>query len=388
MNKYKEKSPFISHVSSQHEPPEPPTSRKPTPAEALQLKIILPWTDKVQAVTPGDLTPILFGKLEEYGLYRQEIKQLFGFKFDADFYRWIHKNDIVSGGKTGPRGRQPHREPKLATKPGQTQRQAINAAARLDPDPEKVPDLDAELARVDQQLAAMGYGGAAARVVEIINDRFDAAVAGEGPIPSPADAMQIAAQAMAEQSAQAIREQVEEFFTDAEPAAGGVVSAETNAEILEKLQQQGPPPYVMPHPVTVNEFRDGGRKCGKTIMMSNPGGPEWPPTPESVDALRKTIEDEWRKTVVELPIAEPSGLAVNQDHYNACGEIQPIEAMQASMELQRFIGKLQGDVIKYAMRAGKKGSELADVEKIIQYSTWWRDALLGKKIDPREGTKR
>ena len=48
-------------VSSKHEPPEPcRTLPKPTPAEALELKIKLPWEDKVRRMRPADLTKELF----------------------------------------------------------------------------------------------------------------------------------------------------------------------------------------------------------------------------------------------------------------------------------------------------------------------------------------
>lgn len=94
--------------------------------------------------------------------------------------------------------------------------------------------------------------------------------------------------------------------------------------------------------------------------------------------------DEEREAFSQCVQFAASGLAKDQDHYNACGPVQPIEAMQASMDPQRFIGKLQGDIIKYAMRAGKKGDERSDVQKIIQYATWWLEALNGKTIDPRE----
>lgn len=83
--------------------------------------------------------------------------------------------------------------------------------------------------------------------------------------------------------------------------------------------------------------------------------------------------------------ALPSGLAVNQDHYNASGKIQPIEVMQASMAPEEFIGFLRGNVIKYACRAGKKDETAREVDKVIQYATWWRAALDGKTIDPRAG---
>ena len=82
---------------------------------------------------------------------------------------------------------------------------------------------------------------------------------------------------------------------------------------------------------------------------------------------------------------QPSGLAINQDHYNATGQLQPIEAMQIFLPPEQFIGFLRGNVIKYACRAGRKDDEAKEVDKVIQYATWWRQALDGKTINPREG---
>ena len=337
--------------------PEPCTTRKPTPAEALELKINLPWRGKVQVITPDELTPDLFDKLEKYGVFRADITELFGFKNAPAFYTWLRNNNVPISGRCGARIKPLRSHDVVVTK--------RNGKAALEP----------------KELAE--------RATEIMQEKLDIAIAGEGPIPGPVDVVPAVAQAVAQAMAEATREQVEEFFADAEPATGGVVSAETNAEILEKLQQQGPPPIVMPHPVTVNEFRDGGRQCGKTIMMSNPGRPEWPypwpPAPGELEA--------WDKTLSGACAADPvtdapqSGLATDQHHYNAAGDFQPIEVMQASMPQQQFIGFLRGNVIKYTMRAGRKDDMRREIDKVIQYATWWRAAVDGKTIDPRDGAK-
>lgn len=119
-------------------------------------------------------------------------------------------------------------------------------------------------------------------------------------------------------------------------------------------------------PVRINAFHELGRAARETMQK-----------------IMGQATDEEREAFSQC-VQAASGLAKDQDHYNACGPVQPIEAMQASMDPQRFIGKLQGDIIKYAMRAGKKGDERSDVQKIIQYATWWIEALDGKTIDPRE----
>lgn len=69
-------------------------------------------------------------------------------------------------------------------------------------------------------------------------------------------------------------------------------------------------------------------------------------------------------------------------HYQ--GEIQPIEVMQANMTNEEFIGFLRGNVIKYALRMGKKDAPLKETYKIIRYATWLAKAQLQEKINPRE----
>ena len=80
-----------------------------------------------------------------------------------------------------------------------------------------------------------------------------------------------------------------------------------------------------------------------------------------------------------------SGLAINQDHYNATGALQPIEVMQLFMTPEEFIGFCRGNTIKYSLRAGKKDDPKKEVDKAIQYARWWRQALDGETIDPRAG---
>jgi len=82
---------------------------------------------------------------------------------------------------------------------------------------------------------------------------------------------------------------------------------------------------------------------------------------------------------------ETSGLAKDQSHYNATGEFQPIEVMQAFMTPEQFEGFLRGNVIKYSCRAGRKDDQKKEVDKVIQYATWWRQAMNGERINPREG---
>lgn len=66
-----------------------------------------------------------------------------------------------------------------------------------------------------------------------------------------------------------------------------------------------------------------------------------------------------------------TGMPENQTHYLNCG-VQPIELMFRVLTPEEFKGFLKGNMIKYAMRAGKKQGESADkdTEKFIAYSDW------------------
>ena len=75
------------------------------------------------------------------------------------------------------------------------------------------------------------------------------------------------------------------------------------------------------------------------------------------------------------------GTAADASHYQ--GRIQPIESMQSVMDEAQFFGYLQGNIIKYASRLGKKGPALTDARKIRQYAEWLVQAIEGKTIDPR-----
>lgn len=83
-----------------------------------------------------------------------------------------------------------------------------------------------------------------------------------------------------------------------------------------------------------------------------------------------------------IPDVEGNEPAAPNAHYQT--NIQPIEFMQANMTPEEFIGFLKGNIIKYTARCGKKDDPNKEVDKIIQYAEWLRDALLGNKIDPRE----
>lgn len=348
--------------------PEPCVTRKPTPAEALELKIKLPWAGKVQLASTDTLTKQLFLALENYGLTRGEIAELFctyGGKLVAMLDAWgIPKGKPCVQNKAA-RDANMERPAFDKRKPGQSRQQATDAAVKTDPDPDQVPDLDAELAQVDQQLAAMGYGEA-------------------------------------DQAAPATREQVEEFFNDAAPASGGLVT-----EPMVALVGDTAPGQEIATPLLRSKNVEIVQKDGKAVLMAtaaalrgqarsviintvNVPTADGDPARLSPEAIKESMAramaaaDQVADPATDAP---PSGLAADQHHYNAAGDFQPIEVMQASMPPEQFIGFLRGNVIKYTMRAGRKDDMRREIDKVIQYATWWRQAVDGKIIDPREVAK-
>lgn len=71
---------------------------------------------------------------------------------------------------------------------------------------------------------------------------------------------------------------------------------------------------------------------------------------------------------------EASGYKESATHYQITRE-QPIEIMRELMTPEQFIGFLHGNIIKYAMRLGHKGSRLQDAEKLEQYARWLVNTL-------------
>jgi hypothetical protein len=57
---------------------------------------------------------------------------------------------------------------------------------------------------------------------------------------------------------------------------------------------------------------------------------------------------------------------VDGDHYTTM-EIQPWEVMESVLTPEEFVGFLKGNVIKYAMRAGRK-PDTDDAAKAIHYA--------------------
>lgn len=53
-------------------------------------------------------------------------------------------------------------------------------------------------------------------------------------------------------------------------------------------------------------------------------------------------------------------------HYNS-GSVECIDAIEASMTVEEFVGYLRGQMIKYVWRAGKKDDARQDIEKALWY---------------------
>lgn len=64
------------------------------------------------------------------------------------------------------------------------------------------------------------------------------------------------------------------------------------------------------------------------------------------------------------------GSAATSPHYNSL-PIQPLMLMEAVMTREEFLGFLKGNMIKYAMRAGKKDAVAKDVTKYNQYKEFY-----------------
>lgn len=66
------------------------------------------------------------------------------------------------------------------------------------------------------------------------------------------------------------------------------------------------------------------------------------------------------------------GTAAASPHYNSL-PVQPLELMEAVLTREEFFGYLKGNMIKYAMRAGKKDAAQKDVTKYKQYKSFFDD---------------
>lgn len=72
---------------------------------------------------------------------------------------------------------------------------------------------------------------------------------------------------------------------------------------------------------------------------------------------------------------------VGGTHYKDMG-IQPWEVMEAVLTTEEFIGFLRGNIIKYAMRQGKKDSD--DANKARHYRRKLQEVQSMQKVQHRE----
>lgn len=76
-----------------------------------------------------------------------------------------------------------------------------------------------------------------------------------------------------------------------------------------------------------------------------------------------------------------NGASKGQEHYIKSA-LQPIQFMQKLMPKDKFEGFLEGNIIKYDLRAGNKDDKSKDIAKRNQYAYWLDLARLGVIIDP------
>lgn len=65
------------------------------------------------------------------------------------------------------------------------------------------------------------------------------------------------------------------------------------------------------------------------------------------------------------------------DHYALMDGYDALDVMRASMTPERFEGFLQGNVLKYAMRLGRKGDAAEDAAKLADYAVRLKNEMQG-----------
>lgn len=100
----------------------------------------------------------------------------------------------------------------------------------------------------------------------------------------------------------------------------------------------------------------------------------------SVHAQMEKAMKEFAKQTVK---GTAGGLASDAKHYQQA-EVEPIEVMQMYFTSEMMHGFCLGNVIKYALRARFKGTEMKDIEKMAQYAAWDVKVMRAEKINPRE----
>jgi hypothetical protein len=70
-------------------------------------------------------------------------------------------------------------------------------------------------------------------------------------------------------------------------------------------------------------------------------------------------------------------IQVGGQHYKSLG-IQPWEVMEAVLSYEEFVGYLKGNIIKYGMRQGLKGSD--DAQKAEHYRQKLQEVKYGSEF--------
>lgn len=76
---------------------------------------------------------------------------------------------------------------------------------------------------------------------------------------------------------------------------------------------------------------------------------------------------------VKRPTPKPIvNLVDHPQHYNQSDEIECIDAIEAALGREQFIGFLRGQVIKYTWRLGLKDDPVQDASKV----QWYQNKLI------------
>ncbi len=207
--------------------------------EALRTKLALPWkviegmstVFLVMRRRPEDLTAEIYTRLRDHGLRDNDIRELF---YGMPGVWSKMKSDL---GITTPKGPAPKEKPVDATispapqsqylefggkQAGKTSRLSQTPAGKL-PKIVVVSNPASQTIEMMAKNAAMGITLdpqlAEQRVNEIKNDKIEACINGTGPMPGPNFATEVAVQAVAEQIAKGVRENVEAFLASTEESA-------------------------------------------------------------------------------------------------------------------------------------------------------------------------
>ena len=122
--------------------------------------------------------------------------------------------------------------------------------------------------------------------------------------------------------------------------------------------------------------------CSSCVDRGEEGGSCFKPKKERVIYLVdpvSTVHDNPDSGVGNPAVVDDDGTAAASPHYNSLG-VQPIEVMEDTLTHEEFKGYLKGNMIKYAMRAGKKDRMEKDVNKYKQYRDWYDMCCAGLRV--------